>query len=507
MNNKKIALILSLLIQITLFAQTPGTFDQSFGQAGLIDVDGAGVILPGSGGSFINYAYDQVQQIWYHEAYKENGEIDSTYGINGRFVPYPGGMVSDLSNGMKTVVLSGMVNQPDNFSDATFQLLKEDYSIDSTFGQNGIVQLHISNYDRAYRISVLPDGSYVMLGETTGSLSGNFDEDIFLAKFTPGGDPDLSFGINGWRKLNLTPFSPHQIAIEMFTFPDGKILIGGWAGELGTFRHIFLTRFNSDGTEDATFGTGGYVYTEAGNSSMMKAMRLLPDGKMIVAASSDFSQTAIVRYLQNGTRDNSFSGDGIMFIPGLLTDALAIQQDNKVLVCGPEYTIDQESSFVVRVKENGTMDNTFSGDGKMVINFTPGDIDRVYEIEVLSNGKILIIGSKDNSNEKIYIARIHSGLLVAVNEPQSSSYTSATAMPSVITDQQKIRIAYPHKGAIDRDAVIADASGRIQLVTVEDAGDYVVANIPPQLSGGVHYLLFSTADNSIVRASFVKAGN
>ena len=72
-----------------------------------------------------------------------------------------------------------------------------------------------------------------------------------------------------------------------------------------------LARYNSDGSLDTTFGTGGKVTTGFGsNDAIAISVVIQPDGKIVVAGSNTASPTgsdyALARYNSDGSLDTSF---------------------------------------------------------------------------------------------------------------------------------------------------------------------------------------------------------
>jgi len=154
--------------------------------------------------------------------------------------------------------------------------------------------------------------------------------------------------------------------------PDGKIVIDGSAGEIGT-RDVTVIRYNSDGSLDTSFSEDGIVTTDInGHSDMSRGVKVKPNGKIVVAASTynvnewDF---AVVRYNSDGSLDPSFSGDGIVTTdatgPNEGSEYLALQSDGKIVVVG--YTWDGAQHDVVVLRYEGYVDPCecdLSHDGK-----------------------------------------------------------------------------------------------------------------------------------------------
>jgi len=95
--------------------------------------------------------------------------------------------------------------------------------------------------------------------------------------------------------------------------PDGKILVAGYALVDSTYNFALL-RYNTDGTLDTSFGSGGKVTTAIGASSDSgNSVAIQTDGKILVAgntwngSSNDFG---LVSYNTDGSLDTSFGTGG-----------------------------------------------------------------------------------------------------------------------------------------------------------------------------------------------------
>jgi uncharacterized delta-60 repeat protein len=167
---------------------------------------------------------------------------------------------------------------------------------------------------------------------------------------------------------------------------DGKIVAAGWA-----FGDFALARYNSDGTLDTTFGSGGKVLTAFNKSQGARGYDLViqPDGKILVAGYSDQGtgrgsndDFAVARYNSNGTLDTTFGPghNGMLttdFGGGEQAMSIVLQPDGKVLVGG--WTGDSHYSWptgaskfaLARYAANGTLDSTFGSGGKVITDITP----------------------------------------------------------------------------------------------------------------------------------------
>lgn len=155
-----------------------------------------------------------------------------------------------------------------------------------------------------------------------------------------------------------------------------------------------------DGIPDPSFGTTGKVFYSmpgAGTSVEVpnnQRIVVLPNQKILhcftynTGTETDFG---LVRYNSDGSLDNSFGGDGII-TTSIGTDDLALSMviggNGKIIVGG---TSDQNFA-VVRYNSDGTLDNTFDTDGKVTTDFGGAAIDIANSVNLQSDNKIIAAG-------------------------------------------------------------------------------------------------------------------
>lgn len=187
---------------------------------------------------------------------------------------------------------------------------------------------------------------------------------------------------------------------------DGRIVAAGYT-QIGENVHFLVARFTANGSLDTSFGSGhGYVMTRlsgAGGVDVDEAangVALLPGGKIAVVGSSDDTPDhhlvmMAVRYNANGSLDTSFSGDGKLGIDLDVFDsnrayAVAPTSDGKLVIAGS--TNSDQKIALVRLNNNGSFDSSFSGDGKVVTNLGM-TLAYADSLAILPSGRILVGGS------------------------------------------------------------------------------------------------------------------
>ena len=131
------------------------------------------------------------------------------------------------------------------------------------------------------------------------------------------GNLDTSFGGTS-DGLVLTSFggtseTPSAMTIDSY----GKILVAGTSTQSSTGKDFAMARYNSNGTLDTSFGTGGLVTTDfGGNNDVANAITIQSDGKIVLAGYSEDASGndsfALVRYNTSGSLDTSFGTGGLV---------------------------------------------------------------------------------------------------------------------------------------------------------------------------------------------------
>ncbi|WP_142683029.1 hypothetical protein [Chitinophaga polysaccharea] len=156
---------------------------------------------------------------------------------------------------------------------------------------------------------------------------------------------------------------------------------------------------------DSSFGTNGIVtYTTPPTyGSNYNAIVIQPDGK-IVAAGGAILNAVVARYLPNGTLDNTFSVQGKYIRPytpnGFALLDLALQSDGKIVVGGQTYSNQTHDDFaLIRLNSNGNIDSTFGDSGVVTTNvsMSGSSMDYLKVITLQPDGKIIAVGTTYNT--------------------------------------------------------------------------------------------------------------
>lgn len=331
-------------------------------------------------------------------ALAQAGSLDSTFNAAG-YVTTAIDNGDDNGNAMAIqadgkIVVAGESYNGNDF-DVALSRFNVDGTIDNSFGTNGKVTVNLGNiYDTGKSVAIQVDGKIVVVGNFISALTGLFK--LCVLRFNSNGTPDNTFTSGGIDSIAVGTYSVQANSTALQS--DGKIVIAGNTSN-GSDLDFLVIRLNTDGTFDAGFGTNGVVVTQVGNSDdVANAVAIQPDGKIVVAGKTNTAM-AVVRYNSDGTLDNTFSSDGKVTTSLNGNDkafAVAVQSDGKIVVCGETLGGNSYDMAVVRYTAAGVLDNTFSTDGKLT---TPlgSAYDGGYAIAVQEDGKIIVAGKTAGS--------------------------------------------------------------------------------------------------------------
>jgi uncharacterized delta-60 repeat protein/LPXTG-motif cell wall-anchored protein len=328
-----------------------------------------------------------------------DGTLDTTFGNNGKVATNIGAQPSidrALSLAMQSdgkFIIAGDTNISSSldFSAARYNA---DGTLDTTFGTGGTVTADFNNTgdnDFGKAVLVQSDGKILLVGhsEVTGSI------DFAAVRFNTNGTLDNTFGTTGKATADIGNNSSDQVMSAILQ-ADGKILIVG-SSRVNNEWDFAIARFNTDGTLDNTFGTGGKTTTDLGIDDWGHSIAVQPDGKIVLAGYSwmtDHNDFAVLRYNANGTLDNTFGTGGKVTTVMESSEAFSVmlQADGKILVSGVSYNNSTSYFAAARYNTNGSLDNTFGTGGKVTTDF---DNNRSEAIAMTSqaDGKIILAGT------------------------------------------------------------------------------------------------------------------
>lgn len=278
-------------------------------------------------------------------------------------------------------------------------------TLDISFGSGGLVTTTLQSMSKAYGVALQPDGKIVICGFQFSAALG---KDAVCARYQPNGALDSTFGLNGVVSIDANMGGDdevHALSIQS----DGKIVLAGFTDD-GTNKDALLCRITPNGSLDTAFGINGKVIVDFDSSRKdeIHAVQIHPlTGNIIVAGNSIISnlkaKPVVARFWSNGQLDTTFNYDGIrtLWVTALdyqyyfSAEDLYVYPNGRIAVCGwrdfPSLSWDADY-WMARINSDGTMDNTFSGDGVNTYNGSFNGHDKAYSLLMNNAGNLTLAG-------------------------------------------------------------------------------------------------------------------
>ncbi len=291
---------------------------------------------------------------------RDDGTLDPGFGKGGTAVPRFGATSSDHGAGIAlqpdgAIIVAGASTAPGTSDFAVGRLHNPGGVLDPSFGSGGrgFAGLGTGSQETGRAVALQADGRILVAGSSTAAGT----TDIAVARFlNPGGTPDPSFGDGTGVALARFAATGVDEAYAVAMQTDGRIVVAGRSTAGGDDPDIAVVRFMPDGSYDRSFGAGSgrvLVPVGAATTDRAAAIALQPDGRIVVAGSSD-GDAAIVRLERDGRPDTSFGGDGSVAIDlGGAEDAgtgVALQADGRIVLAGTATPGGDERVAVVRLE-------------------------------------------------------------------------------------------------------------------------------------------------------------
>jgi uncharacterized delta-60 repeat protein len=259
----------------------------------------------------------------------------------------------------KVLVTGSIFNLPSGKNTAAVWRLTEAGTLDTSFDTDGLAELSDAHEDQAEAIALAPDGRIVIAGDTTDASNPPDVVVWRLKPNGGAGElngaRDTSFDTDGQADIDS---GGEDRAFGVTVQPDGKIVVVGRSDrESHSTAMVWRLKVNGGpgGTSeglDPTFDTDGAAQLSPGGFAGASAVTVQPDGKILVAGYSEAgSETgaAVVWRLAsnggtgaaNGALDPTFGTGGMMRVTagaGASANALALGPDRRIVVAGSTFS-------------------------------------------------------------------------------------------------------------------------------------------------------------------------
>ena len=356
-------------------------------------------------------------------------------------------------------------------------------SLDPSFDGDGKVTLSFTTpgNDVGSGIAVQSNDKIVVVGT---SNNGSGVSQFAVARFNLDGSLDNSFGVGG---LVTTSFSArNDVGSGIAVQADGRIVVVGTSDNGSGASELAVARFNLDGSLDNSFGVAGLVTTSftTPGDDVGSGIAVQADGKIVVMGTSNSgsgnSEFAVARFNDDGSLDPSFSGDGRVTLSFTAGDdvgsGIAVQSDGKIVVVGTTDDLSNTWFAVARFTVNGSLDPSFGGDGTVISRSKINGDDMGSGNAVQSDDRTVVVGSSDDGSGEWRFVVARFNIDASFPDPVGSSGKAITSFSA---------------GDDIGSGIAIQSDGRIVVVGTADDGsgdsDFAVARYNPadlSLTGG-----------------------
>jgi uncharacterized delta-60 repeat protein len=313
--------------------------------------------------------------------------------------------------------------------------------LDPTFGTGGLAlnPLAAVRFESFTADSAAPGGATVVAGRLVGPLANGTGGPLAVARLTPTGTADPTFGTGGVAQFSFPlNYTPEAVVVQ----PDGKILVGGTASTTdGGIGQAFVLRLNANGSLDTTFGANGDVLSNSADT--LNRLALQPNGDIVFTGTTippaaapppnplalPAPQLVVERLTSTGALDATFGTGGR--VVGTDTNwsdgGLAIQPDGMIVVSGavgPAIAVPGSGTpaemTVLRFTSTGAPDTTFGTQGRAATHYGTFAFAYANDVALLPDGRI-VVGGGSSYGQGLLAWFTPTGTLLSQEEFQGTS--------------------------------------------------------------------------------------
>jgi uncharacterized delta-60 repeat protein len=238
------------------------------------------------------------------------------------------------------------------------------------------------------------------------------------------GDLDPSFSRDGKRSIGFSTDFSGGAVLDIEQLSDGRIMVVATSGT-----NIVIARLKENGSLDTSLSGDGTKVVDPPGVQAWAGGSIQPDGSVTVVgcffsaessgcvgffpAPRDF---AVARIRSDGLLDTSFSGDGVQQVgfgsaeSDDRASAVVHQPDGKLVVGGftGQDSPDQDPSdfALARLEQDGDLDPGFSGDGRAAVAFD--EYSLLNDVALSESGDLVAVGGVGfgSSGQNLAVARL-----------------------------------------------------------------------------------------------------
>jgi len=294
--------------------------------------------------------------------YHADGTLDNTFGINGKQIFNTSGFTAEqvLVQSDGKILIVGNTYMISPTLDIVIFRLNTDGSFDTNYGDNGFLLLDLGSSEMSFVSGLQQNDDLVMSYFKPVSPFTNH-----LIRLNNQGTIDSTFGDNGIINHNDSSLIYGYVKNLFITNNDKIITVFNAYNTILREESSFgVLQYHSDGTLDNTFGNNGFVHTQFDIKSSPLSIAQNTDGSIIIAGLTEpIMELAFAKYNPDGTPDENFGINGkFQHKIGTESDdylSKILIIDNQILACGNS---DNKKLFLAKYR------NTFNQNSQQTIS-------------------------------------------------------------------------------------------------------------------------------------------
>jgi uncharacterized delta-60 repeat protein len=330
------------------------------------------------------------------------GLLDSTFAVNGILTDsftrtHTNYFEKVLPGGSGRLLAIGDTAWGAVYASTFIRRYKPDGSIDASFGSAGISYINVDTVTFTADAALQSDGKIVMVGH-----AGVIANKLLVLRAKPDGSLDSTFGTNGHVFITPSPGFRDLYGIKVKIQNDNNILVGIQGYDTAYFTDFVVIRLTPTGAIDATYGKNGFfvrkfIDTAANN---LWNMELLQNGKLVLIGdyfANPAWTVALTRLNTNGSTDSTFGVNGAVkggFGSNYNFGYSIVEQSDKKLIAGivaddtAIHHFTYHDYVLMRLNEDGSPDNSWGQNGLVFTGIQP--YDHPLFLDVATTGKLLL---------------------------------------------------------------------------------------------------------------------
>jgi uncharacterized delta-60 repeat protein len=215
------------------------------------------------------------------------------------------------------------------------------------------------------------------------------------------GSLDITFGNGTGKIIGPAYMEPQSAAIQQVGGEARIVVVGSTVDkcQASTYRVWTIVRYLPDGRRDASFGTNGIVTTRFLNNAWAYGVAIDRNNKIVVGGMAPTTKRGnlllpiLARYNTNGSLDTTFGTGGTVVVSGSYNGrfiATIVQSDGRIIGVGCSGGF----ALVVRLDADGHFDGTFNGNGQYLYTEDPDGASCAYAVTTQAgeSGERIVVG-------------------------------------------------------------------------------------------------------------------